>query len=200
MTKTHKAIILFLQGAMFSLALFLIFYSFVHPEYNKIGGTLAGIVLPFLPQIIAKIFKIKLTFTVQFVYLAFLFVALFLGINFDFYKTVPYFDKITHLASGVLSVLLGHFTLHYFKATNTKKLFQAIFIIFMSITIAVLWEFFEFACDKLLGQSMQQLISIGVDDTMYDLLAATGGAIIGTIISFRTKIVASTIDKQVPKR
>ena len=50
---------------------------------------------------------------------------------------------------------------------------------FFSMAIAVLWEFFEFGCDKFLGQSMQQLVSVGVDDTMFDLLAATIGAAIG---------------------
>ena len=50
---------------------------------------------------------------------------------------------------------------------------------FFSMAIAVIWEFFEFACDKFLGQSMQQLISVGVDDTMFDLLAATLGAGLG---------------------
>ena len=49
------------------------------------------------------------------------------------------------------------------------------------MAIAVLWEFFEFSCDKLLGQSMQQLISVGVDDTMFDLLSATLGGVIGAI-------------------
>ena len=50
---------------------------------------------------------------------------------------------------------------------------------FFSMAIGVIWEFFEFGCDKFLGQSMQQLISVGVDDTMFDLIAATLGAGLG---------------------
>ena len=48
--------------------------------------------------------------------------------------------------------------------------------------IAVGWECFEFASDKFLGQHMQQLISVGVDDTMFDLLAAAAGSIIGAVL------------------
>jgi hypothetical protein len=53
-----------------------------------------------------------------------------------------------------------------------------------------LWEFFEFACDKLLGQSMQQLVSIGVDDTMYDLIMAFIGSLIGGFMLTNAKFVA----------
>ena len=102
-----------------------------------------------------------------------------MGICMDLYKTVPYFDKTVHLCSGVLSALVGHYMMVYFKANKTPNIFKAFFIMFCSISIAVAWEFFEFACDKFLGQSMQQLVSVGVDDTMYDLLMATIGSGIG---------------------
>ena len=61
-------------------------------------------------------------------------------------------------------------------------------MLFRSLS-AVLWECFEFAADQLLGQSMQQLISVGVEDTMWDMISATTGGIIGIVIAFPVKRV-----------
>ena len=174
------------HGFLIAIKLCLLVYAIltgirclVDPGYSKYGGFLAGLFLPFIPNIVEKVFKCKFAFRIELLYYAFIFVALDMGICMDLYKTVPYFDKTVHFCSGVFSALVGHYALVYFKVNKSPKLFKAMFIMFFSIAIAVLWEFFEFGCDKLLGQSMQQLISIGVDDTMFDLICATIGAGLG---------------------
>ena len=174
------------RGFLIAIKLCLLVYAIltgirclVDPGYSKYGGFLAGLFLPFIPNIVEKVFKCKFAFRIELLYYAFIFVALDMGICMDLYKTVPYFDKTVHFCSGVFSALVGRYALVYFKVNKSPKLFKAMFIMFFSIAIAVLWEFFEFGCDKLLGQSMQQLISIGVDDTMFDLICATVGAGLG---------------------
>jgi uncharacterized membrane protein YjdF len=79
----------------------------------------------------------------------------------------------------VATALIGHYAVEYFDAQRSPRLFRGLFIVFFSMAIATAWEFFEFAMDKLLGFSMQQLISQGLDDTMYDLIAATVGSVFG---------------------
>lgn len=174
------------RGFLIAIKLCLLVYAIltgirclVDPGYSKYGGFLAGLFLPFIPNIVEKVFKCKFAFRIELLYYAFIFVALDMGICMDLYKTVPYFDKTVHFCSGVFSALVGHYALVYFKVNKSPKLFKAMFIMLFSIAIAVLWEFFEFGCDKLLGQSMQQLISVGVDDTMFDLICATVGAGLG---------------------
>lgn len=174
------------RGFLIAIKLCLLVYAIltgirclVDPGYSKYGGFLAGLFLPFIPNIVEKVFKCKFAFRIELLYYAFIFVALDMGICMDLYKTVPYFDKTVHFCSGVFSALVGHYALVYFKVNKSPKLFKAMFIMLFSIAIAVLWEFFEFGCDKLLGQSMQQLISVGVDDTMFDLICATIGAGLG---------------------
>ena len=174
------------RGFLIAIKLCLLVYAIltgirclVDPGYSKYGGFLAGLFLPFIPNIVEKVFKCKFAFRIELLYYAFIFVALDKGICMDLYKTVPYFDKTVHFCSGVFSALVGHYALVYFKVNKSPKLFKAMFIMLFSIAIAVLWEFFEFGCDKLLGQSMQQLISVGVDDTMFDLICATIGAGLG---------------------
>ena len=182
MTKLNRALIIAIRACFIVMALLFLVWVLIDPEYNKWGGVLAGIGLPFLPPLIEKVFKSKISFRIQLSFYIFLFIALDLGICLDLYKTVPYFDKLVHFGSGALSTLVGYYAIAYFKAANTPKAFKALFVMFTSVTIAAAWEFFEFFCDKCLGQNMQQLVSAGVDDTMFDLLSATLGAFLGGIL------------------
>lgn len=179
MSKFYRRILILIKVCLLIYAVLTGVRCFVDPEYSKYGGFLAGLFLPFVPNIIEKIFKCKFSFKIELLYYAFVFVALDMGICMDLYKTVPFFDKAVHFCSGVFSALVGHYVLVYFKANKTPKIFKAMFIMFFSMAIGVIWEFFEFGCDKFLGQSMQQLVSVGVDDTMFDLLCATLGAGLG---------------------
>ena len=184
MTKIQQAVITITKLAMVLIAGMLVVMSLVDEDYNKYGGIIASLLLPFLPDVLEKLLKTKISFRLQLIYLTFLFVSLFLGIDFDFYKTVPMFDKVTHFVSGALTVLVGYYILKFFQQDKSSRAFRAVFLMCFCMAVAVLWEFFEFACDKLLGQSMQQLISVGVDDTMYDLLMATIGAGVGIVVLF----------------
>ncbi|MDR3297858.1 MAG: hypothetical protein LBT19_00555 [Candidatus Nomurabacteria bacterium] len=179
--KIEKFVLIFVRSALVLVALGLGVLCLIDPGYNKYGGVLASLALPFLPIFAGKLFRVKISFRLQLIYYGFLFVALFMGIDMDLYRTWPHFDKIIHLLSGALSVVLGHYALVFFKVDKSSKLFKVVFMVCFAVTIGVAWEFFEFACDKLLGQSMQQLVSEGVDDTMFDLLSATVGAIFGSI-------------------
>lgn len=182
MNKLKRSLIVAIRVCFIILALLFFAQILVDPDYNKWGGVLAGLGLPFLPPIIEHCFKFKMPFRIQLLYYIFLFIALDMGICMDLYKTVPYFDKIVHFGSGVLSTIVGYYAVVYFKATKTPVVFRSLVIIGISTMIAVAWEFFEFACDKFLGQNMQQLVSVGVDDTMFDLLAATLGSFIGAAL------------------
>ena len=44
--------------------------------------------------------------------------------------------------------------------------------------VAGAWEFFEFGMDQLTGSNLQHWIETGVEDTMYDMLAAFIGSVL----------------------
>ncbi len=182
MNKIERAILYILRAAFVGLAIFFLVRILTDPNYNKWGGVIAGLALPFLPPIVEKVYKSHISFRIQLVYYVFLFISLDLGICLDWYKTAPYFDKAVHFGSGVLSALVGYYALVYFKVIKNPRGFKILFIVSLCMLIAVGWECFEFASDKFLGQHMQQLISVGVDDTMFDLLAAAAGSIIGAVL------------------
>jgi hypothetical protein len=182
MNKIERAIIYAIRACFVILAALFLVKIIIDPNYNKWGGVIAGVGLPFLPVIIQKIYKSHISFRIQLVYYVFLFVALDLGICLDWYKTAPCFDKIIHFGSGILSALVGYYGLVYFKIKKAPRGFKFLFIISVCALVAVGWECFEFCCDKFLGQSMQQLVSVGVDDTMFDLISAFVGSLIGATL------------------
>ncbi len=195
MDKLKRGLIIAIRVCFVILAVLFFIRIQVDPNYNKWGGVAAGLALPFLPPVVDRLFKIKVPFRIQLIYYIFLFISLDLGICMDWYKTVPYFDKIVHFGSGTVSTIVGYYAIIFFKATKTPVAFRVITMMGVSVMIAVAWEFFEFGCDKFLGQHMQQLISVGVDDTMYDLLSATVGAGLGCALFLNPKF-AKTLEKK----
>lgn len=154
----------------------------------RIGSVIFSFIVPFAGDIL-RLFKIKLPEHFEFAYLIFLFFAMYLGIDFNFYKFVPHYDKVIHAVSGVLSFVLG---LMIADACDLKarKFIDAriIFALLISISIAFLWECVEFAADGLFEMSMQTLISEGPADTMLDMIWATLGASFCAVIEwFKTK-------------
>lgn len=188
MSKAKKRMLLAAKILLLGLAFLFMFRCFMDPGYTKYGGVIAGLILPFVPDLVKKIYHAKIPYHIEMLYYFFVLIALDFGICLDLYKLVPFFDKAVHTLSGAGTALIGFYALRYFKAENTPKIFKGLFIVFFSISIAVAWEFFEFFCDKCLGQHMQQLVSTGVDDTMFDMLAATIGAVIGGFLMTNKKV------------
>jgi len=182
MNNKRRFVLWFCRAVIWLLAVYFGFRLILDPNYSKVGGVFAGFLLPFAPFLMKKIFNLKyIAYRIELMYYIFVFVALDLGICFDLYVgwSSFIFDKLVHFLSGVGTSIVGYYALNYYKTEKTPKFFRGLFIVFFSMAIAVMWEFFEFACDKFLGFHMQTLVADGVDDTMCDLLAATLGAILG---------------------
>lgn len=167
------------QAVLFLFAGFTLWRCFFDLDFSKYGACAAAFALPFVPYVVENVFKVKIPFRIEMLYYVFIFIAHCLGICLDLFVYVPYYDKIIHCLSGVGTALIGHYAVDYFNVQRSPRLFRGLFIMFFSMAIATAWEFFEFAMDKFFGFCMQQLVSIGLDDTMFDLLSATVGAAFG---------------------
>ena len=66
-----------------------------------------GLVVMHLPAVIEKKLRIDIPNTLEFLYLAFLNCAIFLGEIRNFYYHVPHFDTILHTFSGAMLGALG---------------------------------------------------------------------------------------------
>lgn len=119
------------------------------------------LILFMIPSIIEKRLKIDLPNTLQAIILLFIFAAEILGEMHNFYGMFPYWDTMLHTINGFLAAAIGFSLIDilnrserfYFKMS---PLFVALVAFCFSMTIGVLWEFFEFGADHLLNKDMQK--------------------------------------------
>lgn len=161
-------------------------FYFVVTRDNQIGLILkdSSILLTITsPYWIEKIFHKKLSPIVKFVCILFVFCAHFLGATIEFYNEFTYYDKITHTISGILTALLAMLLLKQLGMYQENKIFfNVLFIISITLSVAVCWEFFEYFGNIFFGGDAQRVAKTGVNDTMQDMLVAFLGSVIISIL------------------
>lgn len=175
-------------GILGTGAVLAILYFIPGTGFTKIWSYLATIALPFAMDIL-RFFGVKISDRFEIAYLIFVIPAMVLGIDFDIYKVILPFDKIVHCASGVLTAFGAREIIDQASAKPDEMWFKALWSISFVAFVAALWECFEFSCDQLLGQNMQELIApgTGLSDTMWDIIVALIGGMVGTILAFPVK-------------
>lgn len=124
-----------------------------------------SLILFLVPSFLEKSLKIYLPSVLEIIILLFIFAAEILGELNAYYVRVPYWDTMLHTVNGFLCAAVG-FALIDILNRNDKFKFQlsplyvAIVAFCFSMTIGVLWEFFEFGVDNLLGFDMQKDVVI----------------------------------------
>lgn len=134
----------------------------------------------FIPRIFNLIFKkskIKITDDIEFAYLIFLVLAFLLGSIMGGYSKIYWYDSFTHLLSGVFTAFMAPIVLKWLNRYDKKDIvFNIIYIILVTLSVAVLWECTEFTIDKTLGTDTQKVLTTGVNDTMKDMICALIGS------------------------
>lgn len=167
--------------------------------YDRLLGSASIIFVLFIPRMIKKIFKIKITDTMELVYVVFIILAQFLGSVVNLYNTVWWYDLFAHFLSGVLTAILALVIMHWLGVYKDKnKLFNVIFMISFTLMIASLWEFIEYGSDLFLGMNVQHSIETGVSDTMEDMLVAfLGSIVVSTLYLVESKFKKSGVLKKI---
>ena len=154
--------------------------------------TIQSVVLAFcffVPFLFEK-FNLRFGLVVLLNYYLFMFIAIFVGSIINIYDEFWPFDIIVHFYSGVLFGLVS-ITL----AKNlSNKLLQFVFCIAIATLIGVIWEFYEFSFDRLLGLNMQRTANVktlepfigwhAISDTMLDLLCDFSGGVLAASLCF----------------
>lgn len=132
----------------------------------------------FLPRIVRK-FSSKVNDLIELIFLLFILFAQLLGSILHFYGIIYWYDSFMHYISGILTSFLAVIILILFnKYDDNDKVFNVIFILSITLTVASLWEIFEFTTDNLLGGDAQRVVATGVTDTMKDIICALLGSIL----------------------
>ncbi|MBR3697143.1 MAG: hypothetical protein IKM97_02575 [Clostridia bacterium] len=158
---------------------------------------LLGIFAMGLPSIISKKFKLEIPNLVFYLYLIFLWAAIFLGEVQNFYYRFKYWDLFLHTISGGMIGFIGFSFVDILnnedEHVQLNPFFVAFFAFCFSLALGTIWEIYEFICDGVLKTNMQKyafesgIKLIGRDalkDTVIDLIVDSIGALVATIIGY----------------
>ncbi len=135
--------------------------QFFNGNYENVFLCLLTLVLMVMPSILQVTFKVEFPSVLEIIILFFIFAAEILGEIQSFYIHFPYWDTILHTLNGFLCAAIG-FSLvellnrHRRQHFNLSPLFLAIVAFSFSMTIGVLWEFFEYGMDTFFKMDMQK--------------------------------------------
>lgn len=129
-------------------------------DLNNALLCLLSLILLFAPLFIQNKFEITLPNDLEIAIYLFIFSAEILGEIDNFFGIIPYWDIILHTINGFLATAVG-FSLVDLLNKNSKNINLSPFYLCLvafcfSMTIGVLWEFFEYGCDKFLNVDMQK--------------------------------------------
>lgn len=108
------------------------------------------------------------------------------GSSLYFYNLIPYWDKYTHCFSGVLGVVIAY--LLYSKLQENKednKILKYIFINAVNISIAAIWELYEYATLVLFDYDAINHYTTGVHDSMTDIVVCLLGGMFACYFIYR---------------
>ena len=171
--KTTLTVYLVLRG----LIILTMVRAVLRGNYESVFLCALSLVLLILPSILQKRLYITLPSTLEIVILLFIFAAEILGELASFYVRVPNWDTMLHTVNGFLCAAVGFALVDMINRNERFSLklspvYLAIVAFCFSMTVGVLWEFFEFAADRFLGLDMQKdtvlsaIGSVALDPTM----------------------------------
>ncbi len=158
--REHKssAIVYFtLRG----LVIVMMVLQFFNQNYENVFMCILTLLLLVLPSFVQVTFKVELPSTLEVIILLFIFAAQILGEISEFYLVFPFWDTVLHVLNGFLAAAIGFSMVDLLNRSERvvftlSPVFIAIVAFCFSMTIGVIWEFFEFGMDQLLGYDMQK--------------------------------------------
>ena len=171
--KTTLTVYLVLRG----LIILIMVRAVLRGNYESVFLCALSLALLILPSVLQKRLYITLPSTLEIVILLFIFAAEILGELASFYVRVPNWDTMLHTVNGFLCAAVGFALVDMINRNERFSLklspvYLAIVAFCFSMTVGVLWEFFEFAADRFLGLDMQKdtvlsaIGSVALDPTM----------------------------------
>ena len=150
--KTTLTVYLVLRG----LIIFILVRAVLRREYQSVFLCGLSLILMLMPSIISRRLKIVLPDTLEIVILLFIFAAEILGELNSFYVRVPHWDTMLHTINGFLCAAIGFALVDMMNREEQftfqlSPLYLAIVSFCFSMTVGVLWEFFEFSGDYFLA-------------------------------------------------
>lgn len=129
--------------------------------YDNVFVCILTLIMFMIPTFIEKKFQINLPNTLEIIVLLFIFAAEILGEIKSYYINFPHWDTILHTLNGFLMAAIGMSMIDILNQNKKVQIkltpvFVALFAFCFSMTIGVMWEFFEFGMDCAFRTDMQK--------------------------------------------
>ena len=135
--------------------------TIIHKNYESTFVCVLVLILFMLPRFVERNFRIELPSTLEIIILVFIFAAEILGELKSYFITYPHWDSMLHTTTGFISAAFGFAMVDLLNRNKPQHfklspVFLALVAFCFSMTVGVLWEFFEFGMDRLFHMDMQK--------------------------------------------
>lgn len=151
----------FVHYALRLIVLFFLIVQIITQNYENAFLCILALALFAIPSLIEKNTRIDIPDTLENTILFFIFASAILGEIRSYYVTYPFWDTALHTVNGFLAAAIGFSMVDILNESERftfrlSPLFVIIVAFCFSMTIGVIWEFFEFGMDWIFGMDMQK--------------------------------------------
>lgn len=143
------------------LVILMMILQFFNRNYENVFLCILTLFLLIVPSFIQINLKIELPTALEIIILLFIFAAEILGEIQAYYIKFPFWDTILHTINGFLMAAIGFALVDILNRSKRitfqlSPVFLAVVAFCFSMTIGVVWEFFEFSMDMFFNLDMQK--------------------------------------------
>lgn len=130
-------------------------------HWHNVMTCVLTLILFALPKMLSKRLAINLPTALEVIIVLFIFAAEILGEINGFYIIFPRWDDMLHTINGFLAAAIGFALIDVLNRADNIKMnlspfFVAAVAFCFSMTVGVVWEFFEYSMDMFFGKDMQK--------------------------------------------
>ena len=187
-TLRHKRTVAAVYFALRFLVIAVMVAQFFNGDFESVFLCGLTLILFLLPTVFERALMIDLPNTLEIIIMLFIFAAEILGEISSFYTTFKHWDTILHTLNGFLCAAIGFALVDMLNRTEKFSLslspvFMSIVAFCFSMTIGVLWEFFECGMDQLMALDMQKdTVVHSISSVMLDPTGGNNRVLIDSIV------------------
>ena len=199
-TLRKKSVVAAVYIVLRLLVILVMVAQFFNGNFENVFLCILTLILFLLPTIFEKSLQIDLPNALEIIILLFIFAAEILGEIRAFYTTFAYWDTMLHTINGFLCAAIG-FSLvdmcnrHKRVSLSLSPVYMAIVAFCFSMTIGVLWEFFECSMDRIFLFDMQKdTVVTAISSVMLDPAGGNHAVVIKNI----SDVIVIADGKEIP--
>ncbi|MBQ4353515.1 MAG: hypothetical protein IJC71_01335 [Clostridia bacterium] len=160
-TSSRSAKIALLRSVLIVLVGIVLAARFLRGDYYAVFLCVLTLALFNIPLIVDRTFNLKLPSLLEMIVLLFVFAAEILGEIASFYTYIPWWDTMLHTVNGFIMAAIGFALIDLLNNSpkfhfSLSPVFVAFVAFCFSMTVGVVWEFFEYGMDILAHTDMQK--------------------------------------------